>query len=130
MKEQAAEKSGYSPLIYAIRSSRECDADNIKMFIEAGADINAADRSGYTPLTMAARIGHDDIVRALINAGADVNGVDKFGRTPLITASKKYFNSDGNYRTIKALIDAGADVNATEIRSWSQCYERIMSIFR
>ncbi|MDR1481613.1 MAG: ankyrin repeat domain-containing protein, partial [Synergistaceae bacterium] len=56
-------------------------ADNIKLFIEAGADVNRADGDGVTPLMAFAENGCMlDAVRVLVEAGADVRARDAWGK--------------------------------------------------
>lgn len=51
----------------------ECNVDEIKYFIELGADVNKVDTYGNTPLIMACRYGYEDLVRYLVERGANVN---------------------------------------------------------
>ena len=43
----------------------------MRALLDAGADKDLADNIGATPLLIAARKGHDAVVRALLDAGAD-----------------------------------------------------------
>jgi len=54
----------------------------VKICIEHGADVNAADSSGYTALHGAAFRGSDAIVQLLAEKGARLDAKDKQGRTP------------------------------------------------
>jgi ankyrin repeat protein len=56
-------------------------ADDIKIFIDAGADVNCADGGGVTPLMAFAENGCMlDAVRVLVEAGADVRARDARGK--------------------------------------------------
>jgi ankyrin repeat protein len=58
----------------------------VKLCLDRGADINAADDSGQTALHMAAAQRGDDFVRFLVRSGAALDATDKQGRTPLDVA--------------------------------------------
>ena len=57
--------------------------DIMRIAIQHGYDVNAADAQGSTPLHEAAYMGHGDAVKLLIKNGADVNARNEEGRTPL-----------------------------------------------
>ena len=48
-------------------------ANMVKILLEKGANVNAADNDGWTALMLASQGGHVDVVKALLDAGADVN---------------------------------------------------------
>lgn len=58
----------------------------VKLAVEAGSDINAANHSGWTALHAAAFKGADRIIEFLATQGAKMNVKDKFGQTPLSIA--------------------------------------------
>jgi len=72
----------------------------MKVMIEAGADVNVRNDYNRTPLHIQKDQG---VVRLLIEAGADVNARDNYNYTPL------YFQKDEG--SIRLLIEAGSDVN-------------------
>ena len=82
-----------------------CGADVLKLLIDAGAKVNAADIRAMTPLMLAVASEHQDIsvVRLLLAAGADPNARSKTGETPLDWA-RKY----GDARVMAGLEEAGA----------------------
>ncbi|HEY3989663.1 MAG TPA: ankyrin repeat domain-containing protein [Acidobacteriaceae bacterium] len=47
------------------------NVDVVRLLIERGADVNAAQTAGYRPLHQAAVTGREDLVRMLLDAGAD-----------------------------------------------------------
>ena len=84
----------------------------IKIFIEAGADVND-DTTGQTVLISALNNSNPEVAVTLIEAGADVNARTwthqgrYIGRTVLMEAARVY-NSE---RMISILLDHGADPN-------------------
>ena len=58
----------------------------VKLCLDRGADINAADDSGQTALHVAAAQRGDDFIRFLVRSGAALDATDKQGRTPLDVA--------------------------------------------
>jgi ankyrin repeat protein len=63
---------------------QEVCRDILKLLIDAGAEVSAADeRLGYTPLHLAARYNGVEAVKILLNADAKVMPRGKDGRTPL-----------------------------------------------
>jgi ankyrin repeat protein len=79
----------------------EADAlDAVKVAVERGNPIDAANAAGDTALHAAAFWGADEIVRFLVSRGADVDATDKKLWTPLVIAEGiyqgggvKYFHS-------------------------------------
>lgn len=81
--------------------------DVIKLLLDSGADINAADDKGFGMLHHAIRVCNKRLVRFLLNRGADANGAKNQHKTmtPLISAMAIYPD------VMPMLIEAGADVN-------------------
>ena len=77
--------NGMTPLAVAVNT--QDDEEIIKLFIDAGADVNFADdRNGWSPLTRAARYTKNpNVLKALLNAGANVNHAQFDGITSLTT---------------------------------------------
>ena len=88
----------------------------IAAFVEAGADVNAADRGGSTPLHSAVgRWGNraaTPAARALLDAGAEVNVRDSRGETLLHRAAGAGWPD--NDSLVSLLVEAGADLHATD----------------
>src|SRR6185503_19609252 len=81
----------------------------------AGASPGAGTRIGrHTPLHLAARGGHDRVVRLLVDAKADVSAPTTTGAAPLHFAA-----ASGSRDAVTILLDAGADVNVREPQ-WGQ----------
>jgi ankyrin repeat protein len=69
------------------RQKTEADAiESIRLLLERGADVNAADGNGRTALHGAAQKGYDRIVAFLAERGASLDVKDRRGLTPLDAA--------------------------------------------
>jgi ankyrin repeat protein len=91
-------------LIEAARLGR---LQNVRNFIQAGANINARDINGQTALMYAILEDQLQIIRVLIRGGANVNARDKDGYTALM-----YAIIEDQLQIIRELIRAGANLNA------------------
>ena len=60
--------------------------EQMKLCLETGADVNAANSMGITAVIGAANRGSDDIIQFLAQRGAKLDVKDKEGRTPLVWA--------------------------------------------
>jgi ankyrin len=101
---KAAGKDGQSALIaavgtaggrgggFGIGAKTATDEERIaamKMIVERGGDVNAADAQGQTPLHAAAAKGSDEMVQFLVDHGAKLDAKDKRDHTPLDIANGK-----------------------------------------
>jgi len=102
----ASDEDGRTPLMHAVLEE-DADPSLVRLLIDRGADVNAADRDEqWTALHFAARSGTEAIVDVLLDAGATVDPVNLFGNTPLwesITRPKS------NIAVVKKLVRRGAD---------------------
>lgn len=84
------------------------NVDNVRLLLDAGADVNVEVASGrYSPLMLAAFRSNPQLVRMLIEAGANVNAVDANGTSVLMWAA--YASETGDTRVAEQLLAAGAD---------------------
>jgi ankyrin repeat protein len=86
----------------------------VKLCVELGLDVNAANANGETPLHGAAYRGIEggaSIVEFLVGSGAKINVKNKRNWTPLLIAEGLYFAADNtlNPPVVKALQQLGAD---------------------
>lgn len=66
--------------------SKEALMDAVKLCLEKGADVNAANSMGITAAIGAANRGSDGLIEFLVQKGAGLDVKDKEGRTPLVWA--------------------------------------------
>jgi ankyrin repeat protein len=107
-------KTGITPLLAAAglgtkeedttaRKKTEADAiASIKLCLDAGVDVNAADNQGDTALHGAAQKGWDQVAQFLVDHGAKLDVKDKKGHTPLDAAMGLMGNGgfDGSRRDV------------------------------
>jgi ankyrin repeat protein len=85
-------------------------ADVLKVLLDHGADVNAADRWGWSLLHYATWEGNADMTKMLLEKGANPNNVEReYGQTPLHRAALR------SRKTVaEMLLDHGANVNAKD----------------
>ena len=119
-------KDGAAPLMAAAGINRvqdfaEGDDSNaleaVKLAVELGNDINAANARGLTALHAAAFTGVDPIVQFLVEKGAKVDAKDKIGQTPwtIAEAISPVVNNQGSLRLHKSTADLLLKLGATAI---------------
>jgi ankyrin repeat protein len=79
---------GYKSKTILFESSKHSKLNNVKILVEAGAKIDAANSSGNTPLHVAIAVKNYDIAFYLIKNGASLSTKDKWGYTPIDTLKK------------------------------------------
>jgi uncharacterized protein len=72
--------------------------DAVKLCLELGADVNAANSMGLTALLGAVNRGSNDIIALLVERGARLDITDKEGRTPLRWAEGVFLAAVGAER--------------------------------
>ena len=80
----------------------------MKLLLDAGADVNAANKKGCTAVIAAIENGVEEVLQLLVEAGADVNIADTKGSTPLMYAA---IANCIKLSSIQAIFRAGAHVN-------------------
>jgi ankyrin repeat protein len=91
--------------------SKEAQLDAVKLCLELGGDINAANSMGLTAIIGAANRGSNEIIKYLATRGARLDVKDREGRTPVRWAEGVFLAAVGAERkpeTIKVLEELGA----------------------
>jgi ankyrin len=70
--------------------SRESSMEAVRLCLELGIDVNAANETGFTAVMGAANKGWDDILGVLLEAGGRLDVADAQGRTPLRWAKGEF----------------------------------------
>nr|CAH7719353.1 unnamed protein product [Callosobruchus chinensis] len=98
------DENGRTVLHYAV------DAKTVRLLIEKGANVNAADVEGYTALHLAVTEKHLETVRELIKSGANVNA-EEYGNKciPLHLACMV-----GEKEIVEELVKAGAEIEQAD----------------
>jgi uncharacterized protein len=103
LRKAKIETSANDQLVWAAEKG---SLDQVKTWLEKGANVNTKKRYGKTILMTA--VGKTpEVAKLLIDKGADVNSKDDTGRSVLMTAV-----AWGNLEVVKLLLEKGADVNA------------------
>ncbi len=102
---------GYTPLLFAARHGR---VENVRLLLDAGADVDEAAPTGESALVVASFSGQGRVAALLLERGADPNDQGA-GYTPLHTAVVR-----GDLELVEALCARGADPNARLIEGSQQ----------
>lgn len=97
---------GASPRINELFSSAcwEGDVNQLNFLLSQGADADVVSLRGGLPIELAARAGHEDVVRLLIGQRVQIDRMSPNGDTALHAAAEA-----GYERIVWLLLDAGAD---------------------
>ena len=90
--------------------------ENVKLLLEAGANVNQPDTNGSTPLHLALSPYQKSL---LLELGANLNTPDNVGWTPLIAAVYRNRLLNNSVRCLKAvrmLLEVGAQINREDCR--------------
>ncbi|HEY5667267.1 MAG TPA: ankyrin repeat domain-containing protein [Gammaproteobacteria bacterium] len=99
---------GSTPLQWAVF---EVEVDEVRRLLEAGADVALTNNYGASAMSLAAEIGHAEIISLLLEAGADPDSPNPEGQTALMSVART-----GKVDAARTLLDHGASVDARE--SW------------
>jgi ankyrin repeat protein len=94
------------------RAERQPVAEEaVRILIDAGADVNAANEADFTPLHCAAFSGMNELVQYLVEHGGELNARDWRGRTPfrLAEGAKQSFHYQAWPEVAALLQRLGAD---------------------
>jgi ankyrin repeat protein len=86
-KELAKLGKDFSPAVF-LNCVRNGDSMALRLFIEAGMDVNKPDENGFTPLMIASWYGNADVAKLLIERGANLNAIMDDGRSALQIAKE------------------------------------------
>ncbi|KAA0163707.1 hypothetical protein FNF27_07908 [Cafeteria roenbergensis] len=99
-------EDGKTPLL---RASEHGHVDTMRLLLDRGASVDAADRDGKTPLLHAYHCSDVDTMRLLLDHGASVDDADDDKKTALLHASEY-----GEVDIVRLLLDHGASVDAAD----------------
>ena len=94
----------------------------LKIFVDAGANINAGRPDGVTPLWLAAQFGHEWCIQSLYKLGASVMQAANDGATPVYIAAQ-----NGNAECIKVLVGLKANPLQGDLRDISPVHQAAMN---
>ena len=107
-----SDAKGNTPLMMAAQAKgKAADPDKIRLLVNAGSNVNAANKERMRALAAAAQDSDNpEIIVALAAAGADLEERGSRGWTPLSLAAMR----NPNPEIAAALVDLGADLAATD----------------
>ncbi|KAF3939746.1 Ankyrin-2 [Dactylella cylindrospora] len=112
-KEDVADRLALTRLNRSLlQAAREGRVEDVKMFLDRGADLEAEDGNGQTALSIAATKGYIGVAALLIDQGAEIDALeDEYDLTPLHFAAWK-----GHAEVVDLLLANDADMEAEELQ--------------
>ena len=100
--------------------TREATCREIKVALDAGADVNERDNDGRTAISLicSSCFFDKELCKLLLNAGADVNLCDRYNRSPLMYIIEDQGDEE-MLDIISFLIEMGADPTIRDIYGFS-----------
>ena len=92
-----------------LKAVNEGDANTVAFYLNKGMDPDTADPDGNTILMIAARVGHEEVVKLLISRKASVARRSAHGDTALMMACLK-----GKLAIARLLVANGAQINQSD----------------
>lgn len=90
-------------------AARDGNWDEVRNYLEQGADINATFSDGSTALIWATYHDNLDMVQRLLDAGADVSAYNRYGISALYNAAL-----NASSEAVALLVRHGADISSTQ----------------
>jgi len=106
-KVDASNKWQQTPLWVSAWQPDQGNTEIAHILVAAGADISRTDHKHNTPLIMAARSGHEPMIKYLLDRGADIGARNDQGRRALFQAVAAEHPG-----AVRLLLARGADPNA------------------
>ena len=94
----------------------------LKLFVGAGASINAGRPDGVTPMWLAAQFGHEGCIRSLHQLKASVSQAANDGATPICIAAQ-----NGNAECIRVLAELKADPKQADKKGFGPVHQAAMN---
>lgn len=97
------DNEGFSALHFAAAAGR---STNVKILLDASADVGLKSRTKVTPLMEAVKNGHEAVSTLLIENNAKTDEQDSENKTALMHAT-----TNGHFKLVELLLSKGADYN-------------------
>ena len=94
----------------------------LKLYVGAGACINAGRPDGVTPMWLAAQFGHEWCIRSLHELNASVSQAANDGATPICIAAQ-----NGNAECIRVLAELKADPKQADKKGFGPVHQAAMN---